>query len=282
MLRAFLKFSLNLLFLSFLIQVPCRVQNQAWAENNLSAKQIFPVKIPSGSCHTQGIALSGTYFYLTCVEIKSKRAWLYQIPFSEISSGNGEKINFKKHDLSEKGKYHPSGIDIKGSCLWVAVSEYHPAPAKSLIKCLEPFELKEKFSFGVDDHIGAISAMEQWIVGFNWDARRIYLFDYSGKLVNQGANPSKVAYQDCKHFSEKELLCSGRIGKFSPRSYLELLEIGSKEPEAWRVKKSFRLKDKSLAREGMAFSGESIYFFPFDFPKAKLIKFDLNQLLVNK
>jgi|GEM_PF-2217485 len=282
MLKTFQKFFLNLLLALFLIQIPSRIQNRARAENNFSSKQILSIKISTPHCHSQGIALSKNYFYLTCVEIKSKRAWLYQIPFSELSSGNGEKINFIKQELTEGKKYHPSGIDLKDSCLWVAVSEYHPALAKSAIKCIDPESLKEKFSFQVNDHIGAIGAMAQWIVGFNWDARRIYLFDYSGKLVNQGANPSKVAYQDCKHFSKDRLLCSGRKGKLNPKSYLQLLEINSNAPDSWRVKQSFELKDKKLAKEGMAFDEASIYFFPADLPQAWLYKFDLNQLLSNK
>lgn len=238
------------------------------------------LRIPD-SCHTQGIALDQEFFYLSCVARKEKKAWIYRIARSELGKGGKDSpASFEKIDVTEGAQYHPSGLDINGPCLWVAVAEYHPAPATSTFKCINRQSFREEpgMKFKFSDHIGTLACGCKWLLAINWDARTFYLVDYSGKSFTRGENRSGASYQDCKHFRDELFICSGPAGKISGTGYLDLLEI-SDQPKAWSVKQRAMISKTSrklltVANEGMALEGTSFYFVPDDLPNPVLYRFD--------
>ena len=240
-------------------------------------KKIFLLQKPkskqkiliSHSCHTQGIALFKNYLFLSCVDKKEKKAYLYRL------KQNSQK-NFvldKKIDLTIYDQYHPSGIDIDNSCLWIAVAQYHPAPARSTVLCLDPelASLKPKFSFNISDHIGAICLIDNLLVALNWDSKDFYILSTSGRVIKRLKNTSAVAYQDCKHFSSNVIICGG---KARSRGYIDFLSLngGLKLIRRIEVKKR-SAKGHILTREGLCFKDEMLYLLPDDLPYPTLYSF---------
>jgi hypothetical protein len=242
-------------------------------------KEISSAVIPvHESCHNQGIALDDAYLYLSCIDMKNKRALLHRM----VSNRADEAFQYPtldRLDITVGDQDHPSGMDVSGGCLWVAVAEYHPAPAKSTIKCIDLKTLQEKpdKKFEVADHIGALAAMDKQIAAFNWDAKDLYLLDYSGKLLAKGPNPGATAYQDCKFFKDDLIVCSGGASAIGGKGRLDMLEIKENDPGAWKLKKRVELniskKMMPLTREGMAWKSDSIYFLPADSPDPVLYQY---------
>jgi len=236
------------------------------------------------SCHTQGIAFDDDFFYLSCAAKKDKKAWVYRIARPDLGKGGKDSpVSFEKIDVTEGAQYHPSGLDTNGLCLWVAVADYHPAPAASTFKCINRryFEEDRGMEFKFNDHIGTIACSRKWMLAINWDAKIFYLVDYSGKSFTKGVNRSGASYQDCKHFREDLFICAGPAGKISGTGYLDLLEI-SDEPKAWSMKQRAVVsktgrKLLTAANEGMAFEGTIFYFVPDDLPNAVLYRFAFPQ-----
>ena len=264
----------------FVFRLPA--SEQKYAEVNFPKKEASRqvVMIPE-SCHTQGIALDDDYLYLSCVDKKLKKGWLYRVARSEFDNPlRTEPFSFSKLDITEGEKYHASGIDLKGECIWVALAEYHPAPAKLTIKCIDKQTMTQKKAFNIDinDHIGTIAAFDDWILGMNWDAQTFYLVDYSGKILTQGANPGKGSYQDCKYYYGNRIICSGLAGQFSAKGYLDMLEIPGTNPESWQLVKRSVVTQKSkklmpLTNEAMGFTGSRVCLVPDDLPNPEMYSF---------
>jgi hypothetical protein len=230
-------------------------------------------------CHTQGIAFDEKFLYLSCVDQLQRQGWIYRIERSGMESG---KQIYQKLNVTRAGQYHPSGLDISGSCLWVAVAEYHPSPASSTVLCIDRslFKPAGYRVFDVPDHIGALAAMKNWLVALNWDAKEFYLLDYSGKILVKGPNPGKTAYQDCNYLSGDEVICSGSSSLLSGAGYADIIQIPDQSPDNWRVKARLIAEKmpgriSPLTREGMAIWEDKIYFLPDDLPNPALYQFDI-------
>jgi len=276
------RFQLPAIILALILAGPAglRAQLKDFRQIDFPKKEISSMVIPiPDSCHNQGIVLDENFLYLSCVDIKSKKALLYQL--SRPKPGKKDQPDSpKKLDLTEGGQYHPSGLDINGSCLWVAVADYHPAPARSTIKCIDrkTFQNMPDKKIEIADHIGALAASQNWIAAFNWDAKQLYLIDYSGKILAQGPNPGAVAYQDCKFFKDNLIICSGSAGAIGGKGFLDMLEIGGVDPRTWilvrRAEINVIKKLAPLNREGMAWEEKSFYFLPGDSPGPVLYQYE--------
>ena len=198
---------------------------------------VLPLPLPD-SCHSQGLALDDNFLYLSCVDLKNKKGLVYRIARPGLESPNaGGQLNYQKLDLTIGSQYHPSGLDLNGPCLWVAMSEYHPAPANSTIICVdrESFQPVKEKRFPLADHIGALAAGKNWLMAANWDAGYFYLLDYSGKLLVKGENPTGTAFQDCKYLEGDLVLCSGPAGRISGKGYTDLIRLSDLKPESWKL-----------------------------------------------
>jgi len=276
------RFQLPVIIFALIVAVAAglRAQIKDFRQIDFPKKEISSTVIPvPDACHDQGIALDEKYVYLSCIDTSARRALLYRMIRERIND-NFQYPTLGRLDITEHRQDHPSGLDISGGCLWVAVADYHPAPAKSTIKCidLKTFENMPDKKIEVADHIGALAASQNWIAAFNWDAKELYLIDYSGKLLAKGPNPGRVAYQDCKSFKDNLIICSGGASTLSGKGCLDMIEIGGADPRTWilirrseiSVKKGF----SALTREGMAWHEKSVYFLPGDSPNPKLYQYE--------
>ncbi len=240
----------------------------------------FKIPIP-GSCHTQGMAMDEKYIYFSCVDTLKQQAWIYRVPRGALESGKaGKAVTYERVEVSIGDQYHPSGLDIAGRCLWVAVSEYHSAPASSTFICIERdlFKQANYQRFPFSDHIGALAAGKDWLVALNWDAKDFYMLDYSGNLLAKRKNPTGIAYQDCKYQEGTKILCSGPAGSMGQKGLVDLMDMaGSDDPKALKrlevpaVKGSFR----AMTREAMTVDQNKIYFLPQDIPNLTLYVFEM-------
>lgn len=229
----------------------------------------LPVDRP---CHTQGMKMAGDALFVSCVDRAGRAAWLYRFAWPEVGAAPAQSV-----ELSEGARYHPSGLDSDGQCLWVAVAEYRPR-SSSRVLCLAPDTLQPQFRFEVSDHIGALAAMEERLVGFNWDSRKIYLWATSGRELDRGNSPFGTAYQDCKALDAKTMVCAGikRRGRLLWRqSVLDWIATDSESVAGFRLLERRRLAGRTRighrwAREAMDISGETVYFIPDDFPGAEV------------
>ncbi len=240
------------------------------------------LEIPvEGRCHTQGLALAGDTLFVSCVAKHDKRAYVYRFSMQELrkhAQGNLDEVNWEVRDLTRGELYHPSGLDIDGGCVWVAVAEYHPSPAKSILVCLDPFTMQEISSFEVKDHIGALAAFSDKVVGANWDTKKFYVWDKQGKLLAAGKSPLGFAAQDCKALAKDQMLCGGTHSLWGPlfgKARISSLNIESASVENWPVQMSIRTRLKSaeglpITNEATGFYGQKFYFIPDDFPRPRL------------
>lgn len=250
---------------------------------------IIPV---DDACHTQGMDVAGDYLYVSCVDRKARRAYVYKIDFHALfESGEGGAARFQRADVTRGGQYHPSGIDACGGCIWLAVSEYHPAPAESTVMCLDPGTLEPAagLEFHVHDHIGAVAASQDRVFGANWDARKFYVWDYSGNEIYSLANPGKAAYQDCKYAGGDRLLCGGvmsMLGIIKTRGCLDLIKTSGEKPGQWDIerrhvfKKSFNEREIP-SKEAMCYSEGSFYFIPEDFPRPTMEEYIIDKIEID-
>jgi len=268
----------------FVFRLPA--QEQKYVEVNFPKKEASKqvVMIPD-TCHTQGIALDDDFLYLSCVDKKLKKGWLYRVARSEFKNPlRTEPFSFSKLEITEGEQYHASGIDVKGACIWVALADYHPAPAKSTIKCIDKqsMTIKKALNIEVNDHIGTLAAFDDWLLGMNWDAQTFYLVDYSGKILTSGANPGKGSYQDCKYYYGNRIVCSGLAGQVPVKGYLDMIEIPGTDPSSWQLVRRSVVTQKSkklfpLTNEAMAFSGSQVYLVPDDLPNPEMYAFNFEE-----
>ena len=258
------------------------------AEPELISRFLIPI---NEKCHTQGMDITGGNLYVSCVNRKAQRAYLYEISLSDLSGYRedaGGSVSIRKKDLTRGDRYHPSGLDARGECLWVAVAEYHPAPASSTLMCVDPetLEPEPELRFEVDDHIGAVAASDDRIFGANWDARSFYVWDWSGKELGRGPSPTEVAYQDCKYIAPRYLLCTGTkslLGLIPTRGILDLIEIKGDDVSEWNLRQRVILKKPGLSgpaltREASCYADGKFYFLPRDLPRPTLYEYRIESL----
>jgi glutamine cyclotransferase len=223
---------------------------------------IRQVPLEFDTYHVQGLDLTEQFYFVTSVDRKQNRAWLFK-----INRQDGH-LNFKK-DLTEDLLIHPGGMQYDSQSLWVPNAEYR-RESKTKIHNIDPNNLQIRRSFDVDDHIGAAASDGKGLLyGVNWDAKHFYTWNFDGVQLGKVASPTSAAYQDIKFYAGK-LLCSGlKDGE----SVIDIID-----PKTWTLVKRIDLpRDRwktHLSREGMAFDG-NLYFLPDDGPESVILIFDL-------
>jgi hypothetical protein len=226
-----------------------------------------------GACHTQGITIMDNRLFASCVDRLHRRAMIYSWPLPEgFPAGVSELSGPMVKNVTAGAMYHPSGLDHDEQCVWVAVAHYRAAKARAKVMCLDPDTLAERSSFPVDDHIGTLAVMGETIVGWNWDAKKIYRFTKDGRPLGVETNPAQVSYQDCKGVSENKVLCNGPLpapGQDKPAA----VELLSFDGAAWSVSRLALIASPgvSLGNEGFSPWVNYWLFLPEDFPHARLL-----------
>ncbi len=224
---------------------------------------IRQVPLEFSTYHVQGLDTTGRFYFVTSVDTKQNRAWLFKI--DSKTAGLISKV-----ELTDGAFIHPGGLQYDGRYLWVPNAEYK-RQSRTIISGLDPDTLEIRTSFPVDDHIGAVASDgKNLLYGVNWDALHFYRWDIDGRKLNKVASPTSMAYQDIKYFAGK-LLCSGHKDG--------VCAVDIIDPESWTLIRRIDLpkgKWKStLTREGMAFDGD-LYFLPDDGPDSRILIFTLH------
>ena len=156
-----------------------------------------------------------------------------------------------------------------GDSLWIPVAEYR-RESSAVIQRRNKRTLKIESQFEVQDHIGAIAVTNQAVVGANWDARELYIWDRAGKLIRKVRNPSPVAFQDLK-FIDGKLVGSG----------LDSSKSGAMVWMDWPSLKVVRTiwvgrTDRGVAytHEGMTVRDGKLWLLPEDTP-SRLFAFEI-------
>lgn len=224
---------------------------------------VHQVPLKFDTYHVQGLDITDQFYFVTSVDTKENRAWLFKIDRQNAG------LVFRK-ELTDGALIHPGGLQHDGRYIWVPNAEYR-RQSRTMIYGLDPDSLEIRTSFSIDDHIGAVASDgKNFLYGVNWDALQFYKWDMEGSLLQKLDSPTSMAYQDIKYFGGR-LLCSGHKGDVSAIDIID--------PEKWTLIKRINLpKDKwktTLTREGMAFDGK-LYFLPDDGPDSCILIFGLN------
>jgi hypothetical protein len=273
MIHAFIKianrFFLLIIFLIFSLLLSCcqyedsqiNDLNCLLNSNNLKLESQVPLEF--STCHVQGLEVTERFYFVTSVDTKQDRAWLFKIDRDNASL-------IKQKELTDGVLIHPGGLHFDGRYLWIPNAEYK-RQSRTVVYGLDPDTLEICTWFSVGDHIGAVASDgKNLIYGVNWDALHFYTWDFSGRQLKKIDSPTSMAYQDIKYFAGK-LLCSGHRGDISA---LDIID-----PENWTLVRRINLPYNSwrskLSREGMAFDG-NLYFLPDDGPDSRILIFGLN------
>lgn len=222
--------------------------------------QVIPLQ--GETHHVQGIALEGSRLWVSSVDRPKQRGLLMEFALPE-----GKLV--RSVEVQDGARYHPGGISADRSSLWVPVAEYKRTSSAILQKRSKKTLAVEQ-EFAVEDHIGCVAVSPQGLIGANWDARELYLWNRRGELIRKVANPHGNAFQDLKFF-EGKLVGGGLLAdKTGAVDWLELplfrlvrrLPVGKTD------------RGVVYTHEGMMVAKGRIWLLPEDGP-SRLFVFDL-------
>jgi hypothetical protein len=229
--------------------------------NTLTLTQTIP--LTGETFHVQGIDTNNSLLWVTSVDTKAKRGLLFEYKLPE-----GRLL--RSVEIHDGIRYHPGGMMADGESLWIPVAEYK-RDSTAVIQRRNKRTLALESQFLVNDHIGAIAVAPEGLIGANWDARDLYVWDRTGKQIRKMANSSQVAFQDMK-FDRGQLVGGGlRPDKSGEIVWMEWpsLKVVKRLP-AGRT-------DRGIAytHEGMAIRANKLWFLPEDGP-SRLFGFTLH------
>ena len=214
--------------------------------------------------HVQGIDVDDAVVWVSSVDAKQKRGLLF-----EFDRATGRML--RTAEVHKGAQFHPGGISGDGDSLWIPIAEYR-RNSTSTIQKRSKRTLAVVSEFAVEDHIGAVAVSREVIVGANWDAQDLYVWDHAGKLLRKLPNPVRSAFQDLK-FDRGNLGAAGLLADKS--GSIDWIEYPSMKPLR-RV--TIGTTDRGIAytHEGMDIAGDRVWFLPEDAP-SRLFTFRLNR-----
>lgn len=228
----------------------------------VAADLVTTIPLEGNTHHVQGIVVERDRLFVTSVDVPARRGVLMEY---ELPSGK----HIRSVEIHQGEQYHPGGLSAFGDSLWIPVAEYRRL-SSAVIQKRSKRTLALEAKFSVPDHIGCVAVNAEHIVGGNWDARDLYVWDHSGKLLRKQPNPSGNAFQDLK-FSGKELAGGGLLADRS--GAVHWLDFPSlRAVKHLPVGKTDR--GAVYTREGMAIFNGKLYLLPEDAP-SRLFVFKL-------
>jgi Family of unknown function (DUF6454) len=225
----------------------------------LEMLQVIPLAAPLH--HVQGIDIQGDRIYVSSVDRATRKGYLHLLKLP-----SGEVV--RQVEVQEGSRFHPGGIALSESFLWIPVAEYQ-RDSSSSIQQRDKTTLGLLYSFVVQDHIGCVAADQKRIIGGNWDSRQIYSWDLLGKLIEKKDNPSSTAYQDMKIVGE--LVASGALSR--TEGSVDWLDPWSLQLQR-RIRAGVTDRGVRFTNEGMAIRDGKLYLLPEDGP-SRLFVFQL-------
>jgi beta-lactamase class A len=203
--------------------------------------------------HVQGIDVDGDHLWLSWVDRKARTGHL---GLFDLRTG---KL-LRAVEVQKGEQYHPGGIALDDTSIWVPVAEYRPR-SSAVLQRRNRDTLALEGEFQVADHIGCVAVWGNSLFGGNWDSRLIYNWTKDGRQLGVRPNKAGTSYQDMKS-DAGALIASGlRAGD----GFIDWLE-----PRELRLLKRIRVGKTSrgvvLTHEGMAIADGRIYFVPEDGP----------------
>lgn len=265
------------------------------AEPPMDSLPLPPLKLNGlpARVHTQGIEQVGSRWYVTgrSEDRSPKRAWLLRIGHGESEWESWDITPGLLHDGGDASLDHPGGFQSDGTNLWIPIAESRRngrsvVHAYSLDEIQPGHELKPATVFKVEDHIGAIAVCRNpdLLLGANWDSERVYLWDFSGKLVRtfdgdslrsrelgfsvESGRTSGLAVQDWK-FDGRRLWVSGLLksagvsARSFPSGVVEFEDFLKPDSASRRIPLP-EVPGVQLGREGMTVGRDGMYFLPED------------------
>jgi hypothetical protein len=225
--------------------------------------QIIELRTELG--HVQGIEVSENRLWVTDVDTKNKRGYLRLFSFPE-----GKLL--KTVDVTDGERYHPGGIAGNTTDLWVPVAEYR-RESSAVIQRRDKRTLDLVSSFPVQDHIGAVAVFGggsgSQLVGANWDARKVFEWNFGGRELRVRENPTGTAFQDWK-FDGITLLGGGILDGEGVLDWIDW--------NRWTLKRRLKVgrtdRGVRFTQEGMAFRKGKLYLLPED-GRSRLFVFQL-------
>jgi hypothetical protein len=248
------------------IQILIGSQSPVSAQSRVEGSDLLEtVALEGDTHHVQGIEVDGPRLWLTSVDTKEKRGFIfqYQLPGGEL---------VRSAEIHQGARYHPGGISAAAGSIWIPVAEY-VRNSTTIVQRRNQQTLQLESQFEVADHIGALAVTPEGLLGANWDGRDFYLWDQQGRLLRKFANPHPVAIQDMK-FLEGRLVVGGLL--LADRS-------GVVDWLAWPSLKLTRRMTTGQTDRGVAYTNEGmtlregkLWLLPEDAP-SRLFVFRLAQ-----
>ena len=141
--------------------------------------------------HVQGLDISERWFWISAVDRRTKTGWIWRVDRRTLRT-------VAERNITDGARYHPGGLQAAGGSVWVPVAEYRPSSTARILE-LDALTLVEKGAFAAADHVGAVATDgKSWILGANWDARKLYRWNLRGEVLSVADNPQPLAIQDMK------------------------------------------------------------------------------------
>ena len=209
--------------------------------------------------HVQGLEVSDRWFWISAVDRRTKTGWVWRVDRQTMQTA-------AERNITRGALYHPSGFQVSGDSLWIAIAEYQPNSSAVILE-LDALTLAERRSFRVRDHIGAVATDGRGVLlGANWDARRIYRWNVGGNLLGSSPNPAFLAIQDMKWVGDVLYASGTGLGPNQGQCLLQQMH-----PLTLRQLKGSNLQaGLCYTREGMALHAGRFFFLPEDEPDSRI------------
>lgn len=221
------------------------------ADDLVTPEKVIELQAPID--HPQGIEVAGGRLWVTWVDRKARTGHL-----GEFDLATGKLLRSVPVHRGER--YHPGGLSAEGGSLWLPVAEYK-RDGSTVIERRSMKTLEIESEFEVPDHIGCVAAAAGRLYGANWDARRIYTWDRTGRLLGARENPSGTRFQDLK-FADGLLVGGGLRVNGGSIDWLDVADLRLIE----RLRAGKTDRGVAFTNEGMALADGRVYLLPEDSP----------------
>lgn len=226
-----------------------------WAAESLdSLDRLETIALAGNTYHVQGVEIDGPTAWVSSVDAPRKRGLLMQFTLSD-----GKLL--RTQELQDGPRFHPGGLSGTDTSLWVPVAEYR-RESTSIIQRRNKKTLEVEFQFAVDDHIGCVAVTPEHLIGGNWDARHLYIWNHRGELIRKVPNPAGNAFQDLK-FVDGQLIGGGLLPDKS--GAIDWLEYPSLRPIR-RILVGRTDRGVVYTHEGIALADGKLWLLPEDAP----------------
>ena len=222
----------------------------AWAQ---------PWSIEHTHDHVQGLDVSERWFWISAVDRRTKTGWIWRVDRQTLRT-------VAERNITDGARYHPGGLQAAGESVWVPLAEYRAASTARILE-LDAMTLAEKSSFAVTDHVGALATDgKSWILGANWDARKLYRWNLRGEALSVADNPQPLAIQDMKLAGGVIYAGGTGIGPEKGRCWVDQLD-----PATLAVVRSWTPgADRCYTNEGLGVLAGKFFFLPEDEPRSRV------------